>query len=448
MRSTVRDSEPARHTATPEWLTRRDRQSLSWTVTPGPLLRGEAFTDLSTCHMRIPIGDDQTSRCVRAHELMHAKVSPHSLWRPEGFAHLTDDLLITAEEFRVNQLVKAAGFPVDVHLADGSEVRSGERIGANNDWNAAVLMITATSGTKASKGVFTGLRRTQPDWVKPLRLLDRRLIKHWRRSTITGVDAVASTRTWGDATLGWRFTIDVACLIHASLRSNDEMTNPASFELGAGGSRGEFARPVIVDLPLVHRASGGLRPRRAPTTIGRHPRRIERLLTDPDRRVFDRRLRTPGGVIVVDQSGSMRLSDEQVWDLIRAAPGCTVIGYSHEARSSGVGNIWILARNGRVVDRVPRGNGGNGVDGPALRFAASLRRRGDPFIWVCDGYVTDAFDDHSDALTRECASLVVQHRIHQVPDIAAAITALSRASHGFRLPVVALGPVGAIHLST
>ena len=444
MMRSPRMSVPLPRTAAPEWLTRLDRGPTPWRVSAGPLLRGEAFTDLSTCHMRIPVGHDETSRCVRAHELMHAKVSPQALWRPESVAHLTDDLLITAEEFRVNQLVKAAGFPVDVHLADGSEVRSGERIGANNDWNAAVLMITATSGTKASKGVFTGLRRTQPEWVKPLRLFDKQLVKLWRRSTSMGIDAIVSTRPWGEATQGWRFTIDVACLIHASLRTDEKMMSPSSIEIGAGGSRGEFAHPVILDIPLVHRASGGLRPRRTQSIVGRHPRRIERLLIDPDRRVFDRRLRTPGGVIVIDQSGSMRLTDDEVWDLIRAAPGCTVIGYSHESRSRGVGNIWVLARDGRVVDRVPRGNGGNGVDGPALRFAASLRHRGDPFIWVCDGYVTDAFDDHSDALTRECASLVVQHHIHQVPDIATAITALLRASRGFRLPVVALGPVGAI----
>jgi len=446
MTRTSRISASPQHTATPEWLTRLDRTPVRWKVSAGPLLRGEAFTDLSACHMRIPVGHDETSRCVRAHELMHAKVSPRVLWRPDGFAHLSDDLLIAAEEFRVNQLVKAACFPVDVHLADGSEIRSGERIGANDDWNAAVLMIAATSGTKAMKGVFTGLRRTRPDWVKPLRHFDRQLTKFWRRSTSIGIDAVASTRPWGDATHGWRFTIDVACLIHASLRSINEQTSDQSIDIGAGASRGEFARPVIVDLPLVHQASGGLRPRRAPSAVGRNPRRIERLLTDPDRRVFDRRLRTSGGVIVIDQSGSMRLTDEQVWDLIRAAPGCTVIGYSHEARSSGVGNIWILARDGRVVDRVPRGDGGKGVGGPALRFAARLRRRGDPIIWVCDGYVTDAFDDHSDALTRECASLVVHHRIHQVPDISAAITALVRASRGFRLPVVAIGPVGAVHL--
>lgn len=434
-------TSPKYRVAMPEWVARHDRDPAAWTVVAGPLMRGEAFTDLTTCHMRVPVGGDETSRCVRAHELMHAKVSPMALWRPDDCTHVGDDVLIAAEEFRVNQLVKAVGFAVETHLADGSETRSGERIGANKDWNAAVLMVAATSGTKASRGVFSGLRRSRPEWVQPLRAVDKHLKKMWRRASTSGIDSIASTVPWGEATLGWRFTVNVACFLQSAL--HDETIGP-DIAVRATGSRGAFARPVLVDLPLVRRTSGGLRPRRTASTTGRHPRRIERMLTDPHRRIFDRRTRTIGGVIVIDQSGSMRLTEAHVWDLIRAAPGCTVIGYSHEARSSGVGNIWILARDGRVVERVPRGNGGNGVDGPALKLGASLRHHRDPFIWVCDGYVTDAFDDHSESLVRECADLVVRHHIHQVPDVPAAIAALSRASRGWRLPVVALGPVGAV----
>lgn len=430
----------------PEWLTRSDRVPLPWTVDSGPVLRGEAFTDVSACHMRIPVGPDETSRCVRAHELMHAKVSPVTLWSPDDFGYLSNETLIAAEEFRVNHLVRAAGFPVDTHLADGSEKRSGERIGTSGDWNSAVLMIAATSGTAARRGVLAGLRRTRPEWVSDLRTLDTKLRRAWKRAVAGGVESVASTRVWGEATIGWRFTLEVAQIIHATLRDESRAAESSSsrVDTASWGSRGFFARPIVVEPPLVGRTTGILRTRRISSTIGRHPRHIERLLTDPERRIFDRRVRTPGGVILIDQSGSMRLSDDQVWSMIRAAPGCTVIGYSHEARSVGVPNIWILARNGRVVVRVPRGNGGNGVDGPALEFAASLRTRNEPFIWVCDGYVTDAFDDHCDDLTRDCASLIERHRIHQVPDVPAAITALKRAARGDRLPIRAIGPIAAV----
>ena len=433
---------PHLRTAMPEWLSRSDRNPRAWSVDRGPLGRGEAYTDLSRCVMRIPVGADETSRCVRAHEMMHAKVSPESLWRPDGLEHLEDDTLVAAEEFRVNQLIKAVGFPVDRHLADGSETRSGERIGANGDWNQAVLMIAATSGTKACRHVFTGLRRTRPDWVERLRSFDRRLKKAWLRMTAQEIAPVASSSPWGDATVGWRATLDIAEIIHGELAVSAVDSPDSRFETDTLlGSRGSFARPIVADLPLTRHVGGRTHSIRTPSPTGRHPRRLDRLLTDPDRRIFDRKTRCPGGVILVDQSGSMRLGDDDVWDMIRAAPGCTVIGYSHEARSTTTPNIWILARNGRVVDKVPRGNGGNGVDGPALRFAASLRQRNQPIIWVCDGYVTDALDDHCDQLTRECADLVTRHRIHMVSDVEGAIVALSRAARGIRIGAHAIGPV-------
>ena len=433
---------PHIHTAMPEWLSRSDRSPRAWVVDRGPLQRGEAYTDLSRCLMRIPVGADEISRCVRAHEMMHAKVSPESLWRPDDMGHLEDDTLVAAEEFRVNQLIKIVGFPVDRHLADGSEARSGERIGANGDWNQAVLMVAATSGTRACRHLFTGLRRTRPDWVDRLRSFDRRLKKAWLRLSAQETSPVASTLPWGEATVGWRATLDIAELIHGELRAPVE--DPHSSHIDSApllGARGSFARPIVADLPLTRHVGGRTHAVRSPSPMGRHPRHLDRLLTDPERRIFDRRTRCPGGVILVDQSGSMRLGDDDVWNMIRAAPGCTVIGYSHEARSTSTPNIWILARNGRVVDRVPRGNGGNGVDGPALRLAASLRQRNEPLIWVCDGYVTDAFDDHWDQLTRECADLVKRHRIHMVPDVPAAIAALSRAARGIRAGTLAIGPI-------
>ena len=53
--------------AMPEWLSREDRIAAPWTVVEGAAQRGEAFTDLVSHHMQIPVGADETSRCIRAH---------------------------------------------------------------------------------------------------------------------------------------------------------------------------------------------------------------------------------------------------------------------------------------------------------------------------------------------------------------------------------------------
>lgn len=429
------------HLAMPEFLHRADRQSRPWEVRCGPAVRGAAFTDLVSHRMHIPSGHDETSRCVRAHEMMHAKVSPPSLWRPPDDAHLADDIVTAAEEFRINMLIASAGFPVAKHLADGSETRSGERIGTNAEWAAAVLMTAATTGTRASRAFLTGIRRTRPDWSPPLKAIEARLTQMWRRACVHGLTDVASTELWGESTRGWMFTLEVARYLGSLMTTSSANGSPHTPTRAACGERGQFAEPIVLDLPLPRSISGALRRTRRASPTGRHLRHVDRLLTDPTHRVFDRRLSRPGGVILIDQSGSMRLTDEHIWDMIRAAPGCTIIGYSHEARSSGVANIWILARSGRVVDRVPHAHGGNGVDGPALEFAASLRRVHDPLIWVCDGYVTDAFDDHDDALTRACAALVTSLRVHQVPDVATALQALTSAARGKHLPICGVGPI-------
>ena len=62
--------------AMPEFITRNDIEPRAWSVDEGAPVRGDAWTDMRVAKMRVPFGADETSRVVRAHELMHAKVSP------------------------------------------------------------------------------------------------------------------------------------------------------------------------------------------------------------------------------------------------------------------------------------------------------------------------------------------------------------------------------------
>lgn len=433
----------ARRRAMPEWLARNDRDPAPWTVLSGPPHRGAAFTDLVHHRMQIPTGDDDTSRCVRAHELMHAKVSPPSIWIPDDVDALDDATAIAAEEFRINMLIKSVGFAVDRHLADGSEKRTGERLASNADWNAAVLMMAATAGTKSARSFIGGIRSCRADWVPALRDLQSHLQRLWRLATRSGLDEVASTLPWGEATIGWKFTLQVAQVLQRCLIDSSDVPSGEELRRRARGTNQSFAPLVELSLPRTRRMDGGLGRRSSPSATGRHLRNVERLLTDPDRRVFSGRRRSPGGIVLIDQSGSMRLTDADLRRIMSAAPGCTVIGYSHQARSRGRPNIWILAQRGHMTEDVPHGNGGNGVDGPALRFAAARSRTGDPLVWVCDGFVTDDHDTFSTGLAEECARLVIAHRVHQVADVDEAVTALAQAARGRRLPTRAVGPVSA-----
>lgn len=437
-----------RRMAMPEWLERDDQPARPWVVEEGEARRGEAFTNLVTHRMRVPLGADETSRCIRAHELMHAKVSPVEVVVPESYSYIDRDTVVVAEEFRVNMLTGAAGFPVMTHLADGSERRTGERMAESFDWNGLVHMVGATSGTKSFNDLLAGVRKVRPEWVRPMRKLHLAIKRHWRGATDndTNLDFVASTTMVDGVPEGWHFTLEVARILHRALRSTAELDENdvpdlSSLEDPATLVESRWGRLIELPLDRTRRVDGRIGRRKRASITGRNPRHLDRLLTDPDRRIFERRDRGNGGVVLVDQSGSMRLTDDDLWKIIEAAPGCVIIGYSHAPGTDDEPNIWVIAERGHVAERVPAGNLGNGVDGPALRFALKRRRSGEPLVWVCDGAVTDELDRFDDRLVDECATLVAVNGIHQVPDVAHAVAALARAGRGEPLRAAAIGAI-------
>lgn len=444
--------------AMPEFLTRLDEDPQSWTVGQGTPQRGDAWTDRESHRMRVPFGNDALARVIRAHEMMHAKASPANIAvASEHCGTSRSDIVAACEEIRINELVKAAGFDIDV-LTDGSEKRTGVELAKMGPagWNGIVQMVAATANTKASNSLIAGIRSENPALAKAAgeaRKTIRKFVKDFHRNNWNPIETMGSTRSEGLVTAGFAsFTEPLVQLVESFLIPQDD-EQPGRDSEGDGedpmgeieevvkaGQRGVFATLVLDQIPLTKRVDGRIGRKRIASSTGRHPRRMDRMLTDPERRVFDRRSRGKGGVVLIDQSGSMHLSDADIEQMIAAAPGCVIIGYSHRPGTVGKPNAWILANRGKVAGEVRSGNGGNGVDGPAVRLAVKMRRKGEPLIWVCDGHVTDGRGDQEYAnLSDECARLVVKHGIHMVNHCEDGIDALRRASNGERLPTKATG---------
>lgn len=440
--------------AIPEFLERKDIAPRNWNVTEGAPQRGDAWTEMRTARMRVPFGADELSRTVRAHEMMHAKVSPIS---GEAMASLGVDYncLIGAEEFRVNQLIGHQGFNLKV-LADGSEANAGKIMGENNDWNSVVRYIASLAGTHGASGFLRGLKSSNPEFEKNAREIQKKLMKEWRTAMkYGGTERVANTEEVDGLPKGFlSFTLHIARFLESLLIPENADGTPDEYaqdseapevpdvrEL-AKGNKGQFAKLIEDVLPKPNKVDGRLGRKRMATNIGKNPRRIHRMLVDPEARVFDKRARGRGGIVLIDQSGSMSLDTDDIWRIIENAPGCVIIGYSHQTGSKDVPNVWVLADRGQVVDKVRRGNGGNGVDGPALRFALSKRRNNEPFIWVCDGDVTAGANDRTfPNLSQECARIVTSNRIHMVPDVEGAVNALVRVARGETLETKHYGAI-------
>lgn len=451
-----------RQVAMPEWITRKDQQGGPWVVHEGRPERGDAWTNMVKREMRVPTGDDPISRVVRAHEMVHTKVSP-AITYLDGRYGVTNESLEVAEEFRVNTLVGLAGFDTDV-LADGSEQRTGEVAGMNRAWNEAVRFLCAVADTKAATAFIKGVKKHDEEMAGGLNEVHKKLKKAMRQIVKQyGQKRLASTTPstkWGEDTPhpeGFAFAIKIAKIVDDYLIVPDEVDEGDIIEgdgkneimdadevksRGKGTATEGWGNLIELVLPKPRTANGSLGRRRRPSNIGTNPRHLSRMLTDSERRVFDQKVRGNGGIVLIDQSSSMSLSQKQLWEVVNASPGCLVIGYSHKAGSTQIPNIWVLADRGKVVDEIPTLTAGNGVDGPALRFAIKRRRNNEPIIWVCDGQVTDRNDRAGiPELLNECATLVVRHKIHQVPTVDEAIKALSKVGRGERLSVKAVGKV-------
>lgn len=440
----------------PDLLARSDVGEGPWGITKVPMEPGHAKTSVTGKEMYVPVGDTPQERAVRAHEMMHAKCSPADSWQTwlnRGFA--SSEALISAEEFRINTLCTRAGFDMKHALTDGSEKSSGERIASQELWAEGVYLTAAFAGTARLNPFISGVRKHNPAWAESFKAVAKRLtriaarIKVTRRLASTSVD-----RQSGLAPTGFTYTESWAMLldqIAKPITPEDEDTPPGRGEerdgtpppppvtpeeikdatptsVGAGTSWDDLR---IHKCPMPRLVPGGLGRKRQASDHGRSPRRIHRILTDPQRRVFDKKKRSNGGVVLIDGSGSMSLSQTDVLNIMAAAPGATVAIYSSYGDVE-VPNLYIIGDKGKMVSEIPPGNIGNGVDGPAAEWAVKARQHPSaPVVWVTDGFVHGIGNmSCSDALFMDCLNRAINNRITCVPDVATAISALEAIKNG------------------
>lgn len=197
---------------------------------------------------------------------------------------------------------------------------------------------------------------------------------------------------------------------------------------------GDWEQLVVSKPELSINHTGKLGRRVIASDSGREIRYLNRMVSDPDKRVFSRKTRALGGVVVIDASGSMHLSEDDLDRLLKASAGATVVMYSGGLDHPSKPNVWVIARKGRMVRRLPDVPGDNAVDGPALVYAASLRERSSqPLIWVSDGYVTGRNTGHTNRnLQKDIEKITRRHKVIRVNDVQEAEQLMKRLQGGSR----------------
>lgn len=137
------------------------------------------------------------------------------------------------------------------------------------------------------------------------------------------------------------------------------------------------------------------------------------LVPGADGRAFGLKRRIHGGTVLIDCSGSMNLTTDQLRSLVWRAPAATVALYAGLPGNEN-GLLLRIAKDGWVGDieeATSRFGSGNIIDGPALRW---LSRQAVPRIWISDGCVTGRGDTAGINFDHETDSIVRTARIKRI----------------------------------
>jgi hypothetical protein len=123
------------------------------------------------------------------------------------------------------------------------------------------------------------------------------------------------------------------------------------------------------------------------------PRHMHRMTTD--RKVFTTKKVVAGGSLMIDCSGSMSWSYDQLVELIEILPAVRIAGYEgyNTIKNGADGIIRIFAENGRLdSNQIAEAGyyGANSIDLEALKY---LAKQPEPRIWVSDQAVVGVDDE-------------------------------------------------------
>jgi hypothetical protein len=411
-------------------------------------LPSNGVTDKRARRIFVPL--EAGGRGVSLHELAHVH------WSPERFPRVRYPLILlqAVEDARINLGLELIGLPVTLdreglahvaHLA-AQDAKSG-------DIAATIIRAVASLGTRAAESLRDEISALPPRASALAGDCVARVESRLTRARMRAGGPVAPFRVARQIARDLARDLDRHGLLRKDLAVegvgccqvlvDSDASGPSAARVGRGTAYERFLKrlratgrgagdsvPVgtmkIARPPLTVRQRSVLRAgmsRSRCSIEGTQITRPDRLVLD--RAIFSRRGRGGGGTMLVDTSGSMSLSADEVEKIVRAAGGAAVVAiYSGKGDE---GELRVVARGDRRAPSEyfkPFG-AGNVVDLPALEW---LAKQPEPRWWISDGCVTGADDKGCEVLLAQCFDLVKRARIERVDDAEAAIAALKSKS--------------------
>jgi hypothetical protein len=434
----------------------------------GPAKAIKGSTDKKRRVMAIPLTPD--GEYVGRHEMGHAKWSPVD--KPRSRTWLMRGCLAVCEEMRVNTGLRILDIPVEfpvkevgkmkvgLHdsLIDGKIVEAGLKLVAARGTNAGDEMEDmierfakdrdpfAIALRTIVKGLDKRMERTRKNRPVPTfkqlhriaRWMEKVLRQSCRPDDKPDSQAQRAIRVIGSG-FGKRITMKDAMRgswrqpgygkIHgyhgggsSGTRRYDPKMSPFYGEGWGSVPPGDMAvQTPKLTIPLVPpELERAIKARSAEEGV--QFRYIERFVSD--QRVFKRRAkkRKGGGSVLIDTSGSMSLSDEDVKQIVKDAPEATLIAtYSGAERE---GTLRVVVNKGKMLDgQFATPGGSNVIDLPALEW---LSIQPEPRVWLSDGYVTGINDDCNSKINRACDTIMRDNNITRCEEVEDVCKSLKR----------------------
>lgn len=410
------------------------RGAKPWTIEPSSAFTPRVFPKHRV--LQVPLDSSPHSRFMRNHELGHIRWShphPDEVARRHG---IYLDVLQAVEDMRINTKLGQLG----LDMGRGAlPQRVATAVAANlirqGDARSVVLTMVAAQGTGETEEHFRRVFSSNPVGDQAVRVAKEARQSLWSTGSAKFKDTIRVAK-WLQLLLEGITPRDT---LLKSVSSSGKKGGLAGLEEGLKiiGQHGTSARATrkipwgkmrVETPPRPLRVTGYLGRRRIAAEEGNVPRNIHRLLIDS--RVFQRVRRSQGGTVLIDASGSMSLTNEDLKKILAQAPGACVAVYSGNDRD---GVLRVLANEGRQVEdrwvAAPAG-GANVIDGPALEWLGKQQK---PRIWVSDGQVTGVHDRMSTLNTLECQCQCRRYGLRREDSLQRVIQAMQNPRHA-RVP--------------
>ena len=193
-------------------------------------------------------------------------------------------------------------------------------------------------------------------------------------------------------------------------------------------SQMDIIRPKLVErLPVKLQSTA-----RKKSDRGVAPKSMHRYTTD--KKIFSNKTKRDGGTVLIDASGSMDFTEEDIKELVYTLPASTVAMYCGEDHhemdytywkdtdTKPLGHLYILAENGKYVGDIPDHPVQNLCDGPAFDW---LGKQPEPRIVVTDMQVSGirktssgfTTTDFGDKMALDALKKVKEYNLIPIPTV-------------------------------